>query len=128
VSDRRPRTGWDRAALVALPAYGVVLFIATHAPAVQIPGEIPHSDKLVHFSAFGILAFLVWRFAQAWRSIGDRFVWGAGSVLIVYAAFDEYLQQFVGRHTDVLDFAADTAGIVSVLTVLELVRRRRPRT
>ncbi len=108
--------------------YWVLLFIATHASAVRIPGEIPHSDKLVHFSAFGILAFLCWRFAQAWRSIGDRFVWGAGAVLIAYAAVDEYLQQFVGRHTDVLDFGADTAGIVSVLTVLELVRRRRQRT
>jgi len=115
-------------ARVALPAYWIVLFIATHAPAVRIPGEIPHSDKLVHFGAFGFLAFLVWRFAQAWRSIGDRFVWGAGAGLIAYAAFDEYLQQFVGRFTDLADFGANTAGIVSVLTVLELVRRRRQRT
>lgn len=114
--------------LVALPVYWIVLFIATHAPVVRIPGEFPHSDKLVHFSAFGILAFLVWRFAQALRSIGDRFVWAAGAGLIAYAAFDEYLQQFVGRHTDVADFGADAAGVVGVLIVLELVRRRRQRT
>ena len=108
--------------------YWVALFVATHYPRVPMPGDIPQGDKLIHFTAFGLLALLFWRFVQALRPIGPRFVWGSGLVLIAYAALDEYAQQFVGRHTDVMDFAANTAGIVCVLAVIELVRRRqRPR-
>jgi len=127
VNDRRPRTRWDRVALVALPAYWVLLFVATHYPRVPIPGEIPHGDKLVHFTAFGLLAGLWWWSARARRSIDDRFVWTSAAVLIAYAGFDEYVQQFFGRFTDLMDFVANSAGIASVLAALELHRRRRGR-
>jgi VanZ family protein len=123
----RRRTRSDRAFLVALPAYWVLLFAATHYPRVRIPGEIPQSDKIVHFSAFGLLAFLVWRFEAALRPLGDRFVWVIGPVLMAYAALDEYTQQFFGRYTDVADLAANTAGIACALVVLEVLRRRRAR-
>lgn len=116
-----------RAALVALPVYWVTLFIATHYPRVAIPGQIPHSDKLIHFAAFGLLALLRWWFERARRPLSDRFVWTSGAVLVAYAALDEYLQQFVGRFTDPADFVANACGIVVVLTVLELHRRRRGR-
>jgi len=120
---RAPRTRWDRAALAALPAYWVLLFVATHYPRVRIPGELPHSDKLVHFTAFGLLAFLYWCFARACRPLDMRSAWVSGGVLIAYAALDEYLQQFFGRFTDLMDFVANTAGIVTVLAVLEAHRR-----
>lgn len=119
------RSRWDQAALIALPVYWIALFIATHYPTVRIPDQVPGTDKLVHFTAFGILAFLRWRFERARRPISARFVWTAGLVLLVYAAFDEYLQQFVGRFTDPLDFVANATGIVVVLTALELHRRWR---
>lgn len=118
----RPRTRWDRLWLVALPLYWAALFVATHYPRVRIPGEIPHSDKLIHFSAFGLLAFLFWR---ALRPRDGRFVWLALPALVGYAGLDEWLQQFVGRHTDLMDFIANTAGIVAVLGVLETHRRLR---
>jgi len=124
VSDRAPRARWDRVALVALPTYWVLLFVATHYPRVSIPDEIPQSDKLAHFAAFGLLAFLYWRFARARRApLGARFVWTSGAVLIAYAAIDEYLQQFFGRFTDVMDFVANTTGIVAVLVALAVHRR-----
>lgn len=119
------RTAWERAALFALPAYWIALFIATHYPRVTIPEQVPGNDKLVHFTAFGLLAFLRWRFELARRPITARFVWTSGVVLIAYAAVDEYLQQFVGRFTDPLDFLANAVGIVTVLTALELHRRWR---
>lgn len=115
----------DRAALVALPVYWVLLATATHYPRVRIPGEVPHGDKLLHFAAFGLLAALCWWFAHARRWITPRFVWLAAAVLIPYAALDEYLQQFVGRHTDPYDFVADAGGIVAVLAALEAYRRWR---
>lgn len=110
-------------ALIALPAYAVLLATATHYPRVRIPGEIPQSDKLLHFTAFGLLALLWWRFYAALRPIGARFAWASGLGLVAYAGLDEYLQQFVGRFTDVADFAANAAGILAVLAVLELRRR-----
>ncbi len=119
------RSRWDRAALVALPAYWIALFVATHYPRVTIPGQLPGKDKLVHVTAFGLLALLRWRFERARRPITPRFVWTAAAVLITYAAFDEYVQQFVGRFTDPLDFLANTSGIVVVLGGLELHRRWR---
>jgi VanZ family protein len=117
------RMRWARATQIALPAYWLALFVATHYPRVPIPGEIPHGDKLVHFAAFGVLAFLFWHAVKARRPLGHRFVWVAAAILIPYAALDEWLQQFVGRHTDPADLVANTAGIVAVLAVLELRRR-----
>lgn len=103
---------------VALVVYWILLFVATHYPRVVIPGELPHSDKLVHFGAFGVLALLFW-FAVRPR------VWVAAAILIPYAGLDEWLQQFTGRFTDVLDFVANTTGIVVVLGALALHQRYR---
>jgi VanZ family protein len=115
---------WNRAARIALPVYWVLLFVATHYPRVRIPGEIPHSDKIVHFGAFGLLAVLYWLFARA-RGLSPRFVWVSSAILIAYAGLDEYLQQFFGRYTDLMDFVANTIGIVVALAVLETHRRLR---
>jgi VanZ family protein len=116
-----------RLALVALPLYWVALFIATHYPRVRLPGEIPQGDKILHFSAFGLLAVLFWAFTRVRRKIGPHFVWGSAAGLVAYAGLDEWLQQFVGRYTDLNDFFANAAGITTVSIVLELLRRRSER-
>ena len=112
----------NRAALIALPTYWVALFVATHYPRVRIPGEVPHSDKLLHFTAFGLLALLYWRFMKArGRAVG----WIGAAILVAYAGLDEYLQQFFGRYTDAMDFLANAAGVVTVLGVIALLSRLR---
>lgn len=109
---------------VALPVYWIALFAATHYPRVPVPDELPQSDKAIHLAAFGLLALLCWRFLAARaRPPTAASVWIAASVLIPYATLDEYTQQFVGRYTDLADWAANVAGIVGVLAVLELRRR-----
>ena len=109
---------------IALPIYWIVLLAATHYPRVPMPGEIPQSDKVLHFAAFGLLAFLLWRFMAARpRPLTAASVWIAAAVLVPYAALDEYTQQFVGRYTDLADAIADVAGILCVLAVLEVRRR-----
>jgi len=102
---------------VALPVYWLALVVATHYPRVRIPGEIPQSDKLIHFAAFAILAVLFWLFMAA-RAPS----WLIGLALIAYAGLDEYTQQFVGRDTDLVDWLADVGGIVVVVGVLEARR------
>lgn len=123
-------TVFRRLAENALPVYWVVLATATHYPTVRIPTTITHRDKVVHFVAFGLLAVLTWWFVRARWTVGSRFVWWAAAGLVAYAAIDEYLQQFVGRHTDIWDFVANCAGITVALVVLEIQRLRsgRPRT
>jgi VanZ family protein len=120
----RPES-WDRWYRRMLPAYWVFLFCATHLPKPRIPGEIPKSDKLVHFIVFGVLAFLFWRYVQTYaRSLSPHFVWIAFVTLGAYAAVDEYLQQYVNRATSLSDLLANLGGIIIVLTVLEVLRRR----
>jgi len=118
-------TAWDRWYRRMLPAYWVFLFCATHLPRPSLPVQFAENDKLVHFLAFGLLAFLFWRFARTFnRDLSPRFVWLALVSLMGYAALDEYLQQFVNRSTSFIDWLADLAGTALVLAVLEAHRRR----
>lgn len=115
---------WTAWYLRVLPAYWVFLFISTHFPKMDLKIPMRSSDKMAHFVAFGLLAFLFWRFAEAlYGQLSGRFVWTAAASLIVYAAIDEWLQQFVGRHTDLMDFLWDSAGVIVVLAALETHRR-----
>ena len=110
----------------ALPAYWIYLFCATHFPQPTLP-DVPGSDKLAHFAAFAILAFLLWRFAESFnRGLSRRFAWIAMFWLGVYAAADEYLQELPGtnRSASLLDWLADFAGVAAVLLLLEVRRRR----
>lgn len=108
----------------ALPAYWLFLFCGTHLPGLHVGGGIPGSDKLLHAGAFAALAFFYWQFcASVYGQLSSWFVWKAGVVLGLYAAFDEYTQQFVGRRVDIRDYLCGLAGIVVVLAVLEWRRR-----
>ncbi|MBU0641508.1 MAG: VanZ family protein [Planctomycetes bacterium] len=120
-----PTSGWVNWYRRALPAYWIFLFCATHFPRLVLEGPIPQTDKVAHSAAFGLLAFLFWRFVETFRSsLGSGFVWFAAGLLIAYAAVDEYLQLFVGRSGDVRDWISDTGGIVAVLAALEWCRRK----
>lgn len=114
---------WEQWYRRALPAYWIFLFCATHFPRPKLAG-FPSEDKLVHLVAFGLLAFLLWRCAESFsRKLSNRFVWIAFVGLGLYAAADEYLQQFVNRSTSSADWFANLAGIALVLVPLELRRR-----
>jgi hypothetical protein len=91
---------------------------------VRIPGELPQSDKLVHFAAFGLLALLYVAARRARGPLAPGFAWRSAAVLIPYAAVDEYLQQAFGRTTDPVDLAANCAGIAAALIAVALVHRR----
>lgn len=104
-----------------MAVYWIALFAATHTPPSQ--AVVVHtSDKLLHTAAFAGLAFLL---AMAW-SLSSAFTWrsaaAAVAILAVYAAVDEATQPLVDRHADLLDWTADTAGILLGLAVFLAAR------
>jgi VanZ family protein len=112
---------------LTLLIYWLVLFAATHYPRVPLPHVVSYSDKIYHLVAFGLLALLAWRALEARAAPSGPRIASLAAGLVVYAAIDEYTQQFVGRGTDPLDFAADATGIALVLVVLS-VRWRAKRS
>lgn len=100
-------------------AYAITLVLATHYPRPeQLLGRYGHADKLLHFVAYFLLAVFV--AMAAWGA--GRWSWRAAlAVAIALAAFgagDEITQPLFGRTADVLDWAADCAGIaVGILLV-----------
>jgi VanZ family protein len=85
-----------------------VLFLAEPAFARQLIAAT--SDKLVHASVFGGLAFLLW------AALGARWPLAVWLVVVLIGGFDEILQWFQpDRTTDVRDLLADAFGAGSSL-------------
>ena len=112
---RRPdpaRDGWRWWRWLAVIGYmGVLFFLSAQSTLPQLPGA--PSDKLEHFTAYGVLSLLVvWAAAAGqWRSIRFRTVVVAIAISSAYGYSDEYHQFFVpNRSYDLMDWAADTSG------------------
>lgn len=108
---------------VALAGFWIILFTATHMPVSTTFGPPDVGDKIAHFSAYLILAFLL---ATAWQLAGGIltrrhlvFVWLA---VVAYGAFDEITQIPVGRDCELSDWLADAAGAATGLLVFVVVR------
>jgi VanZ family protein len=76
--------------------------------------------KFAHLSAFGILAFLVWK-----AMFPHRFAWiGAWSFAVLYAATDEWHQSFQpGRTALVSDVLIDACGALLALLFVRMYLR-----
>lgn len=89
-----------------------LIVVASSRPTVAGP-RIPHFDKVVHFSVYGLLATLVCRLGNGWR--------GAAWSLAISSGFgltDEWHQSFVpGRATELADWTADTLGAACAVSL-----------
>jgi len=98
-----------RLATVVLGIYWLAIFTGTHLP--KIPQSVPLlDDKAIHFTAY---FFLVVQMCYATNSTRwfRRFAAIAG-IAMIYGAIDELSQGLVPNRTpDLLDYAADVAGI-----------------
>lgn len=81
----------------------------------------PGADKLAHAAVFGVLAALLY------GATGRPYL--AVLLASAYGIFDEVHQAFVpGRHSDPLDWVANTVGAyLTVMAVRYLTHRRRLR-
>jgi len=108
------------AAAVAL--YCFLIFSVSGSPSPPVPDlRFPHSDKLLHAAAFGVLALMVSLGMRA----SDRmytprvYFWVPVAFAAAYGAFDEIHQYFVPlRECDILDWVADVTGALLVQGVL----------
>ncbi len=115
--------------LLLLLAWGG-LFFATHIPRSSIPVPMPgHFDKVCHFVAYGVLAFLLGSWLWFRYSLNRRTLALAWLGLAAYGVVDEWLQRFVNRTPDLYDVLADWAGafcgLAAVLVVRSLLHMRR---
>jgi len=109
-----------RLGVIALIAYWLLIFVGTHLPTVpEIAANV--SDKAKHFVAFFGLGTLLCYITNS-RQLVKRFT-TIGLVGMLYAGIDETTQHFVaGRQPDVMDFAADSAGLWIAIGLYALAR------
>jgi len=100
--------------------YAVVLFIATHWPALRIEGS-GRPDLVVHIGAFGVWTGAL-ILAGFWGPrLSARNVIISGAVAVMYAAFDEGTQAipWIRRTAAWDDYLANVSGIaLACLTCL----------
>lgn len=100
-------------------AYAITLVLATHYPKPeQLLGRYGYADKLLHFVAYFLLAVFVATAVWAAGRWSWRTAVAVAIALAVFGAIDEITQPYFSRTADVLDWAADCAGIAVGLVVV----------
>lgn len=112
-----------RIATICLALYWLAIFVGTHLPAEMSPRTYL-SDKVLHFGAYGGLAFLL---SWAIPTRNERVMLNiliALTVVVAYGCFDEISQRFVpGRNCCFYDLLADMVGATCGVSVYAVCRR-----
>jgi hypothetical protein len=106
--------------IAALVLYWPLIFLMAHMP--NVPAWILRtqmSDKALHYLGYLMLVYLWWFsiFPSQRPSFFSRSLWFTIAMMLVYAASDEWLQRFTHRTPDILDLAADMAGVATGLLI-----------
>lgn len=115
---RRTKYVW-----AALAVYWPVLFVLTHIPIFDVARKSGMSDKLMHVLAYMGLMVLVWWAVSPYERVDWRRpkAWLILAIVVWYGAVDEWLQGFVGRSADMVDFMADLGGTLTGLVLLAVL-------
>jgi len=112
--------------VTSLLFYWPSLFVLTHISPAYVQGwtvRVDVSDKILHYFAYLVLVFLLWFATNPYKKVNWRkaAVWWIILVVVWYGVFDEWLQGYVGRDCDVMDFFADLAGALTSLIILSII-------
>ena len=113
----------EKISVIPVLLYWPAIFILTHMPIPRLVFRaVRASDKTLHFIAYFVLVFLLWFAIAADKKVNWRraAAWWVLLVVVWYGVFDEWLQGYVGRDPDVMDFFADVAGTVVCLVLLSI--------
>lgn len=88
--------------------YAGALATGTHWPRLNLGDPERQPDKVMHFTAFGVLAALLWQARLA------RSPWSLLAIGVAWCAVDELTQGFpgLGRFVSGYDFVASALGVV----------------
>ena len=101
----------------------VALWFVSSRPVPHVDIGFTFMDKVIHFAVFGSLGILCYLGARELRMPHPLF-YGA-LIASIYGVIDEIHQYFVPqRQCDHLDFVADMLGVVVLISVFEIIRRR----
>ena len=109
--------------IISLLIYWPAIFVATHIS--KVPRWFRStgvSDKSLHYLVYLILVFFLWSAINPYGKVNWRraAVWCVLFVIVWYGVFDEWLQGYVGRDPNVMDFFTDLAGTLTGLILLSL--------
>ena len=94
--------------------YWITLFALTTVPVDVVPQLFNYQDKIEHFVAYGVLAFLLTLalfFQKRSRLISSKAFLFTFIFILAYGAIDEIHQLLVpGRFCDLYDWLADSLG------------------
>lgn len=114
-----------RSALFYLPAVAWAAFLLAlggtpnlHGPSTDLP-----LDKLAHFGLYGTLgAFVVWGWRRSGRLGPLPFL--LALAMLVGAADEVHQRSVPGRTSDIMDWVADTTGILTAAAALLRLGRK----
>jgi VanZ family protein len=111
------------ATTAALVCYWLAMFLGTHWPNFSLRGYPQDTDKVLHFSAYAGLSFLLALRPSLKRDLRLRDGLWILAVIVGYSIFDEVTQIPVGRTCDFFDAVADWIGGVFGLCVFAVLYR-----
>ncbi|HEX4070088.1 MAG TPA: VanZ family protein [Planctomycetaceae bacterium] len=121
-------------ATAVLACYWLAMFTGTHWPNFSLERYPQNTDKLLHFSAYAGLSFLIALRLACKRaraagellrlpSLAARDALWIMAVIVGYSVFDEVTQPYFGRTCDFFDALADWIGGSFGLGVFAVIRR-----
>ena len=100
--------------LIPLIVYWIFLFIGTSLPSDHLSSVLDLSDKLKHFIAYFVLAFLLslnFFFQEKWEGIAKYYLLYTLMICTIYGGLDELHQNLVpNRSAEFYDWLADILG------------------
>ncbi len=118
--------------LPSLACMGVIFLSSSFPGGPEFPKLFPHADKLVHFSVYSLLGFLIGsRFAFRERgfeakTVRRSFDWKGLAVGVAYGVTDEIHQLFVPmREFSYGDMLADALGVYTGLWLSRFLLERK---
>lgn len=105
----------------------IVILIGTSWPGISVGPDTPVGfDKVVHFSMYAVLAALVLRATTSYRRVSTAVL--VVLVLSAFGAADEYHQAFIpNRSASILDWVADTLGVIAGVLAVRYIPQLAPR-
>lgn len=114
-----------------LACYWLAMFTGTHWPNFSLRAYPQNTDKVLHFSAYAGLSFLIALWLELKRSsaalpkpsgVSLRDGLWILAVIVGYSCFDEVTQPLFGRTCDFYDAVADWIGGIFGLAAFALIR------